>query len=394
MFIKILLYYIFGYLNISVEGYFIERFINICISKKIPLWNLKRKKSSFLYVNIGIRDFKKIKQVAKITKCRIKIEAKKGIPFILHRYKKRKIFLASLITIILLIFGISNFVWNIEVIGNETIDANEIISAVNGCGLKTGMLKSKINTKEIINNIRLQRNDIAWIGIHIKGTNVTIEIVESDKKPEIVNEDEYCNIVSDKEGVITKINVQNGTSLVKQGDIVKKGDILVGGWLEGKYTGTRYVHSKADIQAKVWYSQKEEMMLTQEIKEETGNTKNTYGININNLKINLPKKFPNFEIYDTISESKKLKIFSNFYFPIEFYKTTYTELEKKVVTYTVEEAKQILQNKIEEELKKKISNVDNIVNTQINYKEENDKVIVEVIYEVFENIGTNEKIVF
>ena len=53
MFFKILIYYILGYVNISVEGYFIERFINICISKNILLWNLKRKKSSFLYANIG-----------------------------------------------------------------------------------------------------------------------------------------------------------------------------------------------------------------------------------------------------------------------------------------------------------------------------------------------------
>lgn len=222
MFFKILFYYILGYVNISVEGYFIERFINICISKNILLWNLKRKKSSFLYANIGMKDFKKIKQIAKVTKCRVKIEKKRGLPFILHRYKKRKFFLISLILIILFIFGISNFVWNIEITGNDTIPTEEIIQNLNENGLKIGILKQKIDTKQIINTIRLQRDDIAWIGIHLKGTNAIIEIVEADKKPEIIDEDEYCNIVSDKDGIITKINVQNGTALVKEGDIVTK----------------------------------------------------------------------------------------------------------------------------------------------------------------------------
>ncbi len=222
MFFKILIYYILGYVNISVEGYFIERFINICISKNILLWNLKRKKSSFLYTNIGIKDFKKIKQIAKTTKCRVKIESKKGLPFLLHKYKKRKIFIASLIIILLFIFGISNFIWNIEIIGNTTIPKEEIIQELNDNGLKIGILKQKVDSKEIINNIRLQRNDIAWIGINITGTNAIVEIVEADVKPEIVDENEYCNIVSDKDGVITKINVQNGTALVKEGDIVKK----------------------------------------------------------------------------------------------------------------------------------------------------------------------------
>lgn len=222
MFFKIIMYYILGYASISVEGYFIERFINVCISKNILLWNVKRKKSSFLFTNIAIKDFKKIRQIAKTTKCHVKIEKKKGLPFILNRYKKRKIFIGLLILVMLVIFGLSGFVWNIEIIGSTNIPQEELLSNLYEYGLKTGMLKAKLNTKEVINNIRLKRNDIAWIGIKILGTNVIVEVVESDKKPEIINEDEYCNITSDKDGIITKINVQNGTALVKVGDVVTK----------------------------------------------------------------------------------------------------------------------------------------------------------------------------
>ena len=136
------------------------------------------------------------------------------------------------------------------------------------------------------------------------------------------------------------------------------------------------------------------MTLNQEVKEETGNVKNTYGIKINNLTINFPKSIPNFENYDTINENKKLKIFSNFYFPIEICKTTYKEYSKKPTIYTEEEVKMILQEKIEGELKEEIPNIENIVNKQVNYKTDEQSVSVEVIYEVLENIGTNEKILF
>jgi hypothetical protein len=136
------------------------------------------------------------------------------------------------------------------------------------------------------------------------------------------------------------------------------------------------------------------MSLYGETKKETGKEKINYGININNFKINFPKGVPYFENYDTISERKKLKIFSNFYFPIEFTKTTYKELEKIGVTYTEEEAKSILIKKLEEELKEQIQDKEKIVNTQINSKLEGETVEVELIYEVLENIGTNEKILF
>ena len=126
MFLKIWLNYIIGYVNIKVEGYFLERFINICISKKILLWNIKRKKASLLYANISVSDYKKLKEIARKTKTRVKIESKKGIPFILHRYRKRKIFVVLLAIVIVGLVATSNFIWNIEVKGNTIIPKEEI----------------------------------------------------------------------------------------------------------------------------------------------------------------------------------------------------------------------------------------------------------------------------
>lgn len=271
MFFKILYRYLTGYVKITVEGYFIERFINICISKKIFLWGVKRKNTSILTANIGIKDFKKIKSVAKKSKCRIHLENKKGIPFLLNRYKKRKIFVGMLGILILSILILSNFIWNIEITGNKEINKEELIEELEKQGLSVGKIKNKINTKKIINQIRLEREDIAWMGISLDGTNAKIEIVEADKKPDIINKDEYCNIVSDKDGIIVKITAKNGTPLVKIGDVIQKGSILIGGWMEGKYTGTRYLHSEGEILAKVWYSKKDKIMFEQ---DETVNTRN------------------------------------------------------------------------------------------------------------------------
>ena len=57
MLIKILFYYLFGYLNITIEGFFIERFINMCASKNIFLWNVNRINSRILKANINSPEF-------------------------------------------------------------------------------------------------------------------------------------------------------------------------------------------------------------------------------------------------------------------------------------------------------------------------------------------------
>ena len=65
MLIKILFKYILGYVRIIVEGYYIERFINICTTNKILIWNLKREKGVKLHLNVGIEDFHEAVKVAK-----------------------------------------------------------------------------------------------------------------------------------------------------------------------------------------------------------------------------------------------------------------------------------------------------------------------------------------
>lgn len=393
MLIKILLSYILGYIRVSAEGYYIEKFINICTNKKIIIWNLKRDKNVKLHFNVRIDDFKEITKIAKKIKCKIKIEKKKGLPFLLNRYKKRKLFAIFIIVIISIVIGLSNFIWNIEIKEESGQELEEIYQDIIDAGLNTGTLKSKIDTKEIINKVRLKREDIAWMGIEIKGTNAIVNVVKADSKPEIIDETEYCSIVSDKVGIITKINAQNGTANVKVGDTVTVGTPLINGWLEGKYTGIRYVHAKGEIEAKVWYTKNKFISYNTTETKETGNIEEHYSIKINNFEINFKKKLPKFQIYDTIDNEEKIKLFSDFYLPISVKKTTYKELIEEKKTYSIEQAKtlgiQELQKELDEELKDK-----NIVGKNINTYEKENGLEVFVTYEVLENIGTNEKLVF
>lgn len=394
MIFKIILSYIMGYLKISVEGYYIERFINICKNKNITIWNLKRNKNILLTFNIRIKEFREMCKIAKKTNCKVKIISKNGLPFLLHRYKKRKIFIFLLLIMICFIWISSMFVWNVDIIEENNQELVDIRSDIEEAGLKNGVLKQKVNAKEIINKLRLKRNDIAWIGIEMKGTNAIVKLVKADNKPDIIDTNEYCNVVSDKTGIITKISAQNGTANVKAGDTVKIGDVLINGWMEGKYTGLRYVHAKGEIEAKVWYTKKKKIPYTLTQTRETGNIQEKYFLKINNLKINFSKKYSKFKIYDTIENDSKFRIFSDFYLPISIVKTTYKEMEEYTKKYTIEEAKNLGIEELQKELDEEIKDKEKIVNKNINTYECKDGVEVYVTYEVLENIGTNEKIVF
>ena len=392
MYIGILLRLILGYVRVKIEGYYIERFINICQNRKILIWNLKRKKGVELHVNIGIKDFKRLKEVARKTNCKMQIEKKRGLPFILHKYKKRKIFAVALIIVAILIYISSLYIWNIEI----KVQDNEIIENIEyditSLGLKRGVVKSKIDIDDIVNKLRLKRNDISWVGINIKGTNAIIEIVKAHEKPEIIDNNEACNIIAKKDGVIESIIAQNGTAQVAVSEEVKKGDVLIAGFMEGKYTEKRYVHSLGEVKAKAFYKGNKKIPYNQEITTDTGNKEMKIGIKFKNFQINFFKTLSKFEIYDTIYTNQNLKIFSNFYLPISVIKIINKEQKKEQRQYSIEEAIELGKQELTKEIEEKIENKNDIMGVSVSTEEHENYVEVFMTYEVLENIGEYQKI--
>ena len=390
MILKLIFMFFAGYVNIVVEGFFIERFLNICRNKKIFIQDLQRENNTYIKAKILKSDFNEIVHIAKQTKCKVKIHKKSGIPFFINRYRKRKIFAIAVLVIAIFIFTITKFVWNIEVEGNENLSKEEIINIVKEYGINVGKLKSKIDTQKISNEIRLNREDLSWIGINIKGTNVIITVEESTKIPEIIDKNEICDIIASKDAVISKIIVQNGTAKVKEGDKVKKGDVLVEGVMEGEHTGIRQVHADADVFGSIYCEKEKKEEFVQNVTVKTGNEQKKNEICINNFEINFNKGVSKFKNYDTIVTNQKIKFFSNFYFPIEIKTTKYIELTNEPKKYSEDELKSKIEAELESELEKEyeVSKYDEKnKNRNVDIQVENDGLKVKLSYELKEEIG-------
>lgn len=165
---------------------------------------------------------------------------------------------------------------------------------------------------------------------------------------------------------------------------------MINGWLEGKYTGTRYVHANGEVIAKVKYSEKERIYFKQKEKKLTGKKEQKRAIIINKIIINFNKSLSKFEKYDTILTEKKLKLSSNYYLPISILKKENYEKNEEEKVYEIDEAK----NKGIQIIKERLKNIkkEDIINEQIITNECKDYIDIELIYEVLENIGTEEKI--
>ena len=173
---KILYLYILGYVDIRVSGFFTERFVNLCFSKSVFLWKLDRLSVGEIGARISVGDFRKIRKIAKSSKCKVKISSKRGFPFLLNRYKKRKIFAITFVVVAILIFSLTRFIWNVEINCDGEINKKKIEKILVSCGIEEGKIISKINIQKAINEICMKNEEISWCGIKVNGTNVIVNL--------------------------------------------------------------------------------------------------------------------------------------------------------------------------------------------------------------------------
>lgn len=391
MFILRLWNYFCGYAIIIVKGIKIERFINLAVVNNIYLWDIEKIDYTTIKAKINIRDFFKLRSIVRKTDSNIQIIEKCGMPFKIKTVKRRKWFFFGLGALLIFIYILSSYIWMIEIHGLERIDEQIVLENLSYAGLRVGIKKSKVEKRDIENRMLIQMPELTWMGIEIKGTKAFVTVVEKKPEPQLINRDEPCDIVASKNGVIEKILVLNGDGVVKDGDTVKKGQLLVSGTIIREGLPERYVHSMAEVNARTWYEDVEEIPFEQIEYKKTGRTFTTYSMEIIKKKIERAKKVP-FEDYNKNSKDIYILSFGSYVFPIKLTVTKYEELVPLTKIINEEEAKTICEERLNTKIKLQLPENAVILNSRIEYFTNEKSLIGKIYVEVLENIGVKVKI--
>lgn len=329
MFVPAFISYFTGYLTITVRGNFCERFIQVCATSGILLWDIKRISKNSIRCKISAKAFLRIHKIAYNTGVSVHINIKHGFPFFCKKYKGRNIALLGVFIVICAVIVANQFVWGIEVRGNFNVPTDRIISVLNDSGLKIGMLKSKIDQQELKKDSLLAIPELSWIWVDKKGSNIIVDVREKIEKPEILSPNEYYNIVAKKDALIETMTVKDGVPVVNEGETVLAGTVLVTGKIPVPSKQlTRYVRAKATVLSRVWYEKRQLFSLVSTTRHETGIKKNHYTINLWGNKIRIfHKDTCPYENYDLKEDNYSL-------FGISLNKKEYKEiiLEEELLT--------------------------------------------------------------
>lgn len=393
-----LLRYIQGYLQICVTGYSPERFLNLCKNKKIAIWGLESTSQGYL-MYIKISGFRRLKPIIKKTKTKVVIKERVGLPFFFYRYRKRNLFFAGTILCFIFIYSMTFFVWNIDFQGNVHITDSVLMEYLSNKNVTYGMLKNNVNCEQLVKDLRKDFEDIIWVSASMDGTKLMIHIKENTDTFELSEQNTNArDIVSNYAGIVKQIITRSGVPLVKVGDMVEVGDVLISGKVDilndaKEIVSQKLVLADGDIVLESYIPYEKEITKYYNKKEYTKKKKRVFYMKIGNYICSLGGTKNKFKYYEKRTSETQLQLSNNFFLPIIFGKEEYIEYTTKKTEYTKEEMEKLLKDDFQYFCKKIKANDGKILEKNLVITHGKSKVTASSLMVVEQEVGIGWKIV-
>ncbi len=350
MFLKGFHNYVRGSVRCEVSGVHPERFFNKCVAAGIAFWDVSYHTPNRMSLGMSAHDFRRIRPIAHDAGCTLRLTKKRGALYSSRRLRHRYALLFGAAVLIFFFWAMNSLILTIDVTGYERVAPAEILEAMKAEGVGVGTRVSMVDASRLRNKILLKIPELSWFTVTIKGSHAVVDVRERGDTPEIPDDSQPADIVSDKTGVITMMRVFRGEGQVEEGAMVREGDLLVSGLVHLRLDEkTMLTHSRADIYAKVWHQSTAAIPLDGYAKVSTGEKSVRYALSLGNFRINFYKdgRKP-FDKYDKIVDRYEVELSDGSTLPFALIRETYYEYETYAAPLDEQEHAAILSDTVQD----------------------------------------------
>ena len=351
-----LLLRILGYCRLEIPISSKEAFLNLCMRYGFDYYTLQiDEESKRMLVTVALANYKSVLSACRVWEIRAKLVEKRGfIPKILS-YKGRWGLVLGAALSLVIFFVAQGMIWRIDVVGNERLSCEQIVEVLKNNGLCVGSKISSLNVKSIAQRVMINDDDIAWISINIVGTVARVELKEVIDTEITKEETKPANIVSKFDAQIVSLEVLQGFPVLKEGEFVRAGELLVSGIYKTEKAPLRFTRATGKVFGRVTKQFQVEIPLVQTKKVPTGRKITKKTLNFFGKSINFFINYRNLPAsYDIINYIYTFNPFSLGELPISLSADEYCEYEMVEVEISeseaMEQAYELLRQRIDETL--------------------------------------------
>ncbi|MDR0397023.1 MAG: sporulation protein YqfD [Oscillospiraceae bacterium] len=242
-----------GTVRFAVEGLSLERLLNQCVDTGVILSDVRRPRVRVITAAVASSQFKHIKALAKKYDWKLTVRKVTGLPRLRDFAWRRAALAAGVIVFLAVAWYMCNCVWSIQIHGAGPY-LGEVRRALLENEITPGRFSMNIDVEELRALLSRRLSGLAWVSVSLDGVRLKVYCVQGAPRAESDLSDQPRDIYASRDGVIESMRVAAGAARVKQGDAVRKGQLLIKGEERGWGGSTNPVAARGEAIARVWYT--------------------------------------------------------------------------------------------------------------------------------------------
>ena len=263
-----------GWVEFSIQGKKkgqAERFLTLSARSGFCFWGMEPEGEGFR-CRVRAVEYPELRSGARRCRVRLRVLRRRGLPFWQQKLCRRKGLALGGAVFCLLLWFLSGRFWIITVSGNEELPQSLLLSAAREEGLFSGVARDSIDEKVLAAALMERFPEIGWVSVNTRNCQAEICLEEGVPKPEEQSGETPANILAAADGQILSIDAFDGVAMVKAGDTVVEGQVLISGIREDQLGVNHAIHARGQVEARTRRSFTAEIPLEYTETVETGET--------------------------------------------------------------------------------------------------------------------------
>ena len=138
-----------GQITIEISSLMPEKILNVLWDNEIYTCSIVRVDLATIRFAIYINDYKKVEEIIKKYKGKVRIINSSGIIVLIMKMKGKISLVIGTFIFFAVIYFLSNYIWAVDIQTQKNLSPFEIRQQLSNIGIKPGLKKSQINVREL-----------------------------------------------------------------------------------------------------------------------------------------------------------------------------------------------------------------------------------------------------
>ena len=344
-------------IGITVEGLNIGRFVRRAGEAGIRLAQIKRHSAKSITALVCEADLNELRQIVQDGGWQLRTGERKGLGNTAEWIRNRWVLAAAALFGGLVLFLCSLVMWTVEIVDGGTYQA-DIQTALADMGIIPPLLRGQVDVGQVRKELEWRYPRIAWFECGWRGTSLVVRAVEGVLPRKKATTTDGNDIVATRDAIVYSIVTKAGTPVVKPGDFVQKGELLIKGEERTGDGAVKLVNAEGSVTGRTWLGVAVEMPLYTTETKYTGREQTAWTI-----------RTPWFDLwrmepctYDTYDAAVSEQMICGIFVPIKLHVETRLEAvftqNERDAEQIIAEAEQAARRKLHEKLSHEESLID------------------------------------